>query len=550
MKSKLKILFSIILSLGFFSTTAQKFNKQETTVLYTDRDYCISGDTVWFKVWLPKLSESTGNVIRVQLDSKYNNLISEVAVMCKNSWAEGFIHVPDSLSTGQYFVAAFLKNRKLTDLELENNSLLVYNRFAEDITQMEIVPPTSAGQNIRNNAAVSISTDKEIYQTRENVDVKININPGFDISHVIVKATLIDPLASEIKGKYKFKMQSSNLFIPDFVETEGILLDGKVTDINGVEQKDALVILSIGGSQPYFDYYILGENDDFHFYLKDAFGSTDVVLQVISNSPKQYLIRLENNSMVRRWINQGQIEILNQEQVDFINTAISANFAQKLFNPSIPVQSFNCQIPERFSVPFYGQPTEHVIPDEFIDLPDFQEISREILPGLQYRLKNDEVTFRLINSTYRMFFEEEPLRLINGIPVFKNGLFVNLKSSDISYIDIVKNERIFGDLVFKGVLSVSLYDKSNSWLAEQPNIFEFNVNFLQPHKRPGYINEQILNSTEPDMRQTFFWEILNTNSISNIGFNLSDRKGKVEISVEGFSANNEFFKTSKTIEVK
>ena len=42
---------------------------------------------------------------------------------------------------------------------------------------------------------------------------------------------------------------------------------------------------------------------------------------------------------------------------------------------------------------------------------------------------------------------------------------VNLKSSDISYIDIVKSERIYGDIILKGVLAVSLHDKSNSWLA-------------------------------------------------------------------------------------
>jgi hypothetical protein len=345
-------------------------------------------------------------------------------------------------------------------------------------------------------------------------------------------------------------MQNSNLHIPDFIESDGILLSGKVTDINGIAQSDALVILSIGGTQPYFDYYVLGENGDFHFFLKDAFASTDVVLQVVSNSIKQYHIQLESNNLVRNESGQVQNEILNQEQVDFINTAINAKFAQKLFNPSLPVKSSNCEIPARFTSPFYGPPTDHVIPDEFIDLPDFQEISREILPGLQYRLKNEEVTFRLINTSYRIFFEEEPLRLINGIPVFKNDLFVNLKSTDISYIDIVKSERIYGDLVFKGVLSVSLYDKSNSWLAQQPNIFEFNVNFLQPDLKPGYMNEKNTNPKHPDMSQTCFWDLLKTNSLNNVGFTLSDRKGKVEISVEGFTGENEFFKTSTTIEVK
>jgi len=550
MTNKQKILFSIILSLSIICARVQYLNNKGIPFLFTDRDFCISGDTVWFKVWHPKLSDFTGNVVRVQLDNKYNNLISEVAVKCNDGWAQGYIYVPDSLSTGQYFLTAFLKNRNFSDLDLENKSLLVYNRFAEDIEQMEIVRPKNTEHKIQNNTAISISTNKKEYYTRDKVDIKINVNPEFDIPNIIVKAALVDPLASEINGEYKFKMQNQNLFVPDFIESDGLVLSGKVTDFNGNPQTDALVILSIGGTQPYFDYYVLDDNGDFHFYIKDAYGSTDAVLQVVSNSSKQYFIQLENCKLVRKEQCQVQNEILNQEQVDFINTAINARFAQQLFNLSLPVQPAKCEIPARFSSPFYGPPTEHVIPDEFIDLPDFQEISREILPGLQYRLKNEEVTFRIINSTYRIFFEEEPLRLINGIPVFKNDLFVNLKSTDISYIDVVKSERIFGDLVFKGVLSVSLYDKSNSWLTQQPNIFEFNVNFLQPEKKPGYINNQNINPTHPDMRQTLIWDIMNTSSLDNIDFTLSDRKGKVEISVEGFTVDNEFFKTSVIIEVK
>ncbi len=43
------------------------------------------------------------------------------------------------------------------------------------------------------------------------------------------------------------------------------------------------------------------------------------------------------------------------------------------------------------------------------------------------------------------------------------------------------------------------------------------------------MNDLNINPTHPDMRQTCFWDILNTNSLNNVGFTLSDRKGKVEV---------------------
>lgn len=540
----------MILGSVAFHSISQNVEKQRFPELFTDRDFCISGDTVWFMVWLPKSAENLGNIVRVQLISKNNNLISGVAVKSFNGWAEGFIVVPDSLSTGQYFATAFLNfQRNIEELELEAKSLLVYNRFAENITEMEIFQPNELHQRT-DNQVIGLNTHKEEFLPGEKVEVKIELKQEIEFKNIIVKASIVDPFAAEIKGKYKLKLESLNQNIPIFPENDGLLLSGKVTDVKGNFLSNTVVTLSAGKDQPYFDYYFLGENGYFHFFLKNAVGNADVVLQVVSKSKKEFFIQLENNFLLQKnLINRDKI-VLKQEQVEFINTAIKANFVHRLFYSSIAVQSEIFEMSSRFSKPFYGKPTIRVIPDEFIDLPDFREISREILPGLQYRVKNDEIVFRMFNSTQKLYFEEEPLRLINGIPVFSNDLFARLKSTDVNYIDLVLTERIYGDMILKGVLEVSLTDKSNSWLAQQPNIFQFNVNFLQPTRKPDYFVQHSLNKNQPDMRQVYYWELLDADSLENICFYLSDRKGKIKISVEGFTLNNEFFRTSKTIEVK
>ncbi|TNF40912.1 MAG: hypothetical protein EP310_08130 [Bacteroidetes bacterium] len=548
MKNSLKISITFVIAFWVITIFAQTGEKFENPVLFTDRDYCISGDTLWFKVWLPKTGVNLGNVVRVQLDNKRSNLISEVAVKSLNGWAEGFIHIPDSLSTGQYFVTAYLNAlRKSTDLQLESKSLLVYNRFSENISEIEIHESDEIQQNSR--IEMVLSTDKEHYSPREEVIVKIDWDKNTVFKKAVIKATLVDPLASEISGNRKFKMESCNPSIPGFSENNGLVLSGKVADISGIPVSNVLVTLSAGNNQAWFDYYFVGESDDFHFFLKDAYGNTDVVFQVISNSKTEYSIQLENNHLRRKDLITGR-KFLKPEQVEFINTAVNASYAHRLFNSPGSVQNQFFEIPARFSMPFYGNPTLRIVPDEFIDLPDFREIARELLPGFQYRIKNGEIIFRMINHQQKVMFEEEPMRLINGIPVFKNELFAGLKSTDISYIDLVQNERIFGDLILKGVLEVSLKDKSNFWIAKQPNIFQLNVNFLQPGKKACHFVQQNTNKNHPDMRQVYFWELLDTESVKDFSFILSDRKGTVEISIEGFTEENEFFKVSKTIGVK
>lgn len=549
MKSSLKISLITILSFVALIALSQNAKTEENPVLFTDRDYCISGDTLWFKVWLPKTEVNLGNAVRVQLDNKNSQLISEVAIKSLNGWAEGFIHIPDSLSTGQYFVTAYLNAlRNNSELELESKSLLVYNRFSDNISEIEILESDEFQQN--SQVELVLFTDKEQYFTRDKVKVNIDFDENFILNKTVVKAVLIDPLAAEISGKWIFNAESRNPSIPAFPENNGLLLSGTVSDISGNPVSNVLVTLSAGNNQAWFDYYFTGESNDFHFFLKDAYGNADVVFQVVSNSKTEYRIQLENNYLRRKDFITGWRKVLKQEQVDFINTAVNASYAHRLFYPPGFIQNEFFEIPARFSMPFYGNPTLRIVPEEFIDLPDFREIARELLPGFQYRIKNGEIIFRMINQQQKIIFEDEPLRLINGIPVFKNELFAGLKSTDISYIDLVQNERIFGDLILKGVLEVSLKDKSNFWMAQQPNIFQLNVNFLQPDKKAGHFVQQNTNKNQPDMRQVYFWELLDKESLKDFSFILSDRKGTVEISIEGFTEENEFFKASKTIEVK
>ena len=361
---------------------------------------------------------------------------------------------------------------------------------------------------------------------------------------------MIDPLANEISGQYTNVAKNTSDINLSIIEKDGFLLKGKVTDETGNLQNGVLVILSIGVEPPYFDYYFIGENGKFYFYLQNAFGKIRVVLQVVSENSKKYFIQLQNNSLSLQKDYQTELKKLTIEQTDFIYTAIQSSFVNKLFHPVPQILSSNFDFPQKFQVPFYGTKSERVIPSEFYELKSFEEISREILPGVQYREKENEISIRLVNNSQRRIFENEPLRLLNGIPVFNNQLLAELKTEEIDYIDFVKEERIFGDLVLKGVLSVMLYDKTNTWLARQTNVYQFDIDMIQQYKSPAYYGKITKNKTSPDIRQVFLWNSFEKDLPGEFNFDLSDRKGKVEIEISGYTIDNEFFKSSKIITVR
>jgi len=546
MKNRTYILWLVLFILLSKFGAAQREVYNSGLILFTDRYHCMSGDTIWVKAKLPEKYNAEGNVVRLQLENKTGDFIRLTAITSKAGWAEGFVSIPDSLSTGQYFITGWMyAGDSVSRVLPETKSLLVYNRFDENVAEIDLV--NNGAQLVETeNRLAEILTDRVQYKTRDKVKVDFKFKSENQIADCVVKATLLDPLASET-ANYKLSYQPVEIPAKDFTEKSGYLLSGQVTDNDGITQSNVLVVLNLSSQSSYFDYCVTGADGSFHFFLKEAVGSAEVILQVFSPTNKNYHVALSNQSLPRSKPILQQTKILTQDQASFIKDAILASFARRLFNPSLPNAGDTLKMPA--SIPFYGSYSQRVFPAEFFDFPDFREISRELLPGFQYRVKNGQISFRMINRVQGTLFDDNPLRLINGIPVFDNNMFANLKSTDIDYIDLVYSERIYGDLIMKGIINVSLINKSNSWLSDKPNLFRFQVDFLQPEKSPYYLVSKTLKQNEPDMRQVFIWEKVNENS-AEFEFQLSDMKGIVELSVEGFTNDNHYFRVTKTIEVK
>ena len=537
------------LLVSFHFAKAQTSSTNTSLFLLTDRDYCLSGDTLWFSVFMPDANETYGNVVRVQLDNQNNQIITSAIVKNKNGISEGYLHIPDSLSTGICFVSAFLNTQRANDVfSIKSKALFVFNRFEESLFQLEIPENLNGIAPKDFNTEIEINTLKTQFQSREIVKGNIQF-PAENISFAVVKANLVNPAVKEISGDFNFMVQGKKQ-IPDFAENNGFLVSGTVQNKEGMELPNTLITLSVPGESPHFDYYYTNKSGDFHFFLKEALGSANVVLQPISEKNIDYQISLEQNTVHRMSDFTLQTKILQIKELNFIETFLSSNYIHKIFHPSLTVPQLGFEMPARFNIPFYGEPSFRIFPDEFFDLPNFQEISGELLSGVQYRVKDGNIFFRMLNDNQDRFFENEPLRLLNGIPVFKNSLLAELQSTDIKYIDVVQEERIFGDLIFMGVLAVTLNNQSNSWLVQQPNVFQFKVNGLQEKVNSSLSNFKAQPPNLPDVRTVFLWENKIDFSDSAFDFQLSDLKGQVEIVVEGITKNNEVFRASKLIEVK
>jgi hypothetical protein len=201
------------------------------------------------------------------------------------------------------------------------------------------------------------------------------------------------------------------------------------------------------------------------------------------------------------------------------------------------------------STPFYGIPSYSVNPKLFIDLPNFSEISRELLPGVKFRAYNRIPTMQVFSPVMQSYFEETPLVALDGIPIRDLNVIKNLGTKEIERIDVSQSERFFGNMVFPGVVAIYRSKSDFSGIPVSEDLIKLNPEVIQ--------NSSTLNlpagkpANEPDFRQVLLWNP-NTDPHQPIGFDFhtSDIQGIFKLIVRGKDKDGAAFCEERLFEVK
>ncbi|MBN1822505.1 MAG: hypothetical protein JW833_17415 [Prolixibacteraceae bacterium] len=555
MNSSVKNIIVIVFILFFIIPIKRESFGQSGVHLFPDRSFCVSGDTIWFNtIILSDGDENSGNVVHVQLDGLNNQHIKKVSVLCENNRGHGYLPVPDSLSSGIYVLKSFLiDTNNESDKTINQKQIAVYNRFDKNIRDL-LLPVINNPVYFESDQGIKISTDKDHYKTRDEVKVKIAIPEETcnNLTALFISAGISDPLSKDFSSLYiPVPINKQTLPKISVTENNGVLLSGKVDALNNNHIEGAIVLLSISDSIPYFDYCISDNEGLFYFYLKNARGTGNLVIQALSDSSENYKIEVSENYIGTTKKIESEVKNLHPEAKTFITDVINASYYKRIFTGFQGTGADTFSMHTGFKYPFYGKPTSTIYPEEFIELPDFTEISRELLQGVQLRKKDDETSVRLIDYGSDVLFTGEPLKLIDGIPVFDAQIFSSLGSGDLKKIDVVYYKRFFGGLAFNGVLAFYTKGKSIDWVNSIPGAGIFKYPLLQPEKKQANIIREHEKNKIPDFRNVFFHEAFDrTLPVNQINFLLSDISGRVAVRLIAVTKQNRISFNEKIIEVE
>lgn len=488
----------ILLFLMFFSVAANA-QKNLGFGLFSDRDIYVSGETLMAKIYTPEANSA--RIIYLDLVNRFGTRISGVPLEIKNSQADGFLLLPDSLSTGTYLLRTYQKHNAGKNMVMRE--IWISNRFDEPgkAIQMNRVENLDKIQE-KETDQISIEGIEPHYQIKQPLSSNIRINPTFlnEIDgELLVGVAQTDPFFAA--DAFLLQSDGGKDGMP---EKRGIILSGIVTDKKTNEAAaNITVYLTIPDTVPGFQYYKTNNDGRFYFLLDKYYGTVEAVIQCFGNKPDQRLkITLDD-----LFAAAGELPKFRQEPIQetFRNNTVrnidavtfQKVFAQKQIITTTPV------LTNQKTYPYYGKATETIDPQLFIDLPDFTEISRELLPGVKFRNYNNEPSLQVLNSQARYFFEETPLLLIDGIPIRDLNVIKDMGTTDIDRVDICKSERFYGDLRFPGVVAIYTTKSDYSMLPESDQLIRLTLETIQ--EPASLVETNIPEPNIPDLRQVVYW---------------------------------------------
>ncbi|QHT67678.1 hypothetical protein GXP67_14080 [Rhodocytophaga rosea] len=449
--------------------------------------------------------------------------------------------------------------------------------------------------NKQQNLRIQVNPNKKIYEPREKITLDISVtdaqgNPvSANLSMAVTDAGLPQVhqpdilsyllLSSDLKGNIeqpsyyfsedpkakqaldyllmtqgwrRFTWQdilNNNIFPEQKFEMEGgISIGGRLKNANDAAVvPNQLVILSAPGAVPPFQQQYTDQSGNFYFSDLHFNDDKEVFLQVPSTI---------NDVAVKA-------EVDTTMEVGFAGTYISAidaaqakEFTEKS-KKRIQIETMYKQedtdtifveaaTPGKNKKNPYtlidAAPDHNIELDNYNEFPDMIEVLREIVPGILLQSKKGVINgLRILDIKRKLYFKENPMYFIDGIPVYSAQDVFKLDPGMVETIEVYgRPEKLarFEQLGKNGVLAI--HTRTQDYYPEDAkNLFQIPMRgYLAGREFYSPVYENTQTSRKPDFRPVAYWNsrvISDANGKASVSFYNPDNITTYQIQIEGIS---------------
>jgi hypothetical protein len=334
-------------------------------------------------------------------------------------------------------------------------------------------------------------------------------------------------------------VKTSHAFIPEY---RGHFIYGKITGPSGTPVAGIESYLSAPGKNIQFSVARSNSRGEVRFEMKNLFGDKKLVAQTNLRKDSLFRIKIDNpfsdQFEMRKLPRPGLSPALE-------NQLLSRSVGMQVQDVFYKERSERFANPEIDSSAFYGAADESYVLDDYTRFPTMEEVLREYVKGVLVRKTKATYSFHMWDRTYNTISHEDPLILIDGIPVFDVNKAVLFDPLKLKRLDLVTRKYFMGSLTFHGIVSYQSYsgDLPDFRLDPKAVILDYQgLQLQQEFYSPQYETPLKLASRLPDRRNLLYWSptiIPGSDGKLTLEFYTGDIAGEYSITIEGINGKGE-----------
>ena len=289
-------------------------------------------------------------------------------------------------------------------------------------------------------------------------------------------------------------------FLPEY---EGHLITGRVVDKRTEQPAPGIsVYLSLPGK-----YFRVAEATSdsagqIRFNMADFFGGSVIVVQVEKGA----------DSIDR-------VDINSPFSDAYADSPIPAFHFPAAWKNDLLLRSVNTQVMNAFpssgsqrflfptdTLPFSLKADASYKLDDYTRFTTMEEVFREYVPEVNISRRKQAFELQVFKANAKVYFEEDPLILLDGVPYFSDDTVVAFDPLKIRQMDVLTQRYYSGSHYFSGIISLSTYHNDLADFRLDPAALVVEYEGLQPEREcfaPVYDGGS--NARIPDFRDLLDW---------------------------------------------
>ena len=521
----------------------------------TDRTMYISGEKVLFSVQVynekDHFAKGFSRICYCELITPDGKMLAAEKYLLTNSFGEGCLTIPRETISGIYFLKFYTRfMRNISTAEYKYIMLKIINPDKTEVLSGEdtSVPGIKSGESIiKGGAALSVNfqSGKKTFSTSE--EIRLNITIGKHESIPVSLCLSVIPESTYHDSFYPEKNKQDSVYKGVyFPETRGVSLSGHlIAKGSGKPVTGAKVDLSIIGNK---DILVVRTDTSgrFFFALPDYHGNKDIFLYSDDFHGITPEILIDNDFCSRPVFLPSPLFTLDEKEMKAAyKLAVNFRLTSVFGEDSI----VNTSSPEQNNPPFYGNPSEVLTINKYIDLPTLDEYFTQLPSVVNLRKIQGRKQFRFFTVQEEMS-AYDPLVLVDWVAVNDIEKILAMSPHAIERIELVNSLYIKGNITYGGI--ISFVSRKNDFAGiDLPKSGTF-INYCFLEDCTETLPVSPLHMNIPDSRNTVYWNPavhLNDDGTSGISFKAPGTPGKYYILLRGMGINGEVILTEETIDV-